>query len=138
METNVISVNVFIVNIATSITIFISLINHFQTRDKFFKSLFQEFNIRYDEMNSALMQLPQNRDFNQIEIETVIKYLNLCAEEYMWVKRGWIPKDVWRSWENGIKMHLQNAEVQRIFNEEKKLWKSSYYGVIDQLLKTAS
>jgi len=38
--------------------------------------------------------------------QKVINYLILCAEEYMWVKKGRIPTDIWANWKVGIKHHL--------------------------------
>ncbi len=65
----------------------------------------------------------------------LIDYLNLCAEEYMWVLKGRIPEHIWDSWKNGIKEHYENLAIKEVFEDEMIKWKSSYYGFFDELHK---
>ncbi len=46
--------------IATLITLFLTVVNYYQSNDKFFKDLFTEFNLRYDKMNNFLNSLPND------------------------------------------------------------------------------
>ena len=72
-------------------------------------------------------------EFDEKQKQTVVKYLNLCAEEYLWVQKGWIPNYIWKSWENGIKSYIDDRRIRGIFKTEKDLWKSSYYGFFDSI-----
>lgn len=128
-----IETNIFLITCGTTITIFISIINYFQSNDKFFKELFTEFNKRYDSMNSFLHQVKEIAPLTEEDKQRVIDYLNLCAEEYMWVKKGRLPIDIWNSWKNGIMLHLEKESIRNIFLEEQRLWRSSYYGFFDEL-----
>jgi len=116
---------------ATIITIYISIINYYQTSDKFFKELFTDFNQRYDKMNNFLNQIKDNDVLSPDDRQRVIDYLNLCAEEFMWVQKGRLPEDIWESWKNGIQFHLRKDSIRKVFDEERSLWKSSYYGFFD-------
>jgi intergrase/recombinase len=129
---DVIGSDVFFAGIAGVLTLFISIINHYRDNDKFFKELFTEFNRRYDRMNNFLNQVTDKK-LEGKEKQNIIDYLNLCAEEYMWVKKGRIPHKVWKSWKNGIETFLKVPSIKEVFDEERKLWKSSYYGFFDEI-----
>ena len=124
---------IFLGGIVTIITIFISIINYYHSSDQFFKELFTEFNQRYDKMNNFLFSIQDTDTLDMQQRDRVIDYLNLCAEEYMWVKKGRIPLHIWRSWRNGIQIHLNKRPIRTIFDEERALWKSSYYGFFDEI-----
>lgn len=132
-STQSISIEIFLGLSLTCITLFISIINHFQNSDKFFKELFTDFNKRYDGLNNFLNQIKDDQKLTEVEKQRVIDYLNLCAEEYMWVKKGWIPEHIWTSWKNGIKLHQSKSPIKEVFEEERRLWKSSYYGFFDEI-----
>jgi hypothetical protein len=135
VRSNRIEVNIFLVITATLLTIFISIINFHQNGDKFFKELFTEFNNRYDILNDKLIAIATDKKLEGEEKQKVIDYINLCAEEYMWVRKGRIPVHIWNSWKNGIEGYLRNEAIKEVFDEEKALWKSSYYGFFDELDK---
>jgi hypothetical protein len=44
---------------------------------------------------------------------SVLKYLNLCSEEFYLRKRGYLPKDVWQIWEGDILRMLGDELVRR-------------------------
>ncbi|RZK09956.1 MAG: hypothetical protein EOO43_20765, partial [Flavobacterium sp.] len=72
--------------IATLITLFLTVVNYYQSNDKFFKELFIEFNKRYDGMNNFLNSLPNDSIIlTNDDKQKVIDYLVLCSEEYIWV-----------------------------------------------------
>ncbi|MHA7128633.1 hypothetical protein [Algoriphagus namhaensis] len=79
--------------------------------DKSFKELFNEFNKRFDNMNEDL-NLIYNKNFlsfhgsSRTSESIIIDYLNLCAEEYYWFKKGRIDLKVWESWKKGILFYL--------------------------------
>lgn len=43
----------------------------------------------------------------------VLKYLNLCSEEYYLHKRGYLAKDVWRIWEEELMRTLRSQLFRR-------------------------
>lgn len=94
-----------------------------------FLTLFREFNQRYDDLNGQL-NLLTSRDRSLVigpaETQTLYDYFNLCAEEYLYFKVGFIDAEVWQAWLRGMKAFAQHPEVRRIWEEELKA--GSYYG----------
>lgn len=128
-----IEIEVFIGILASIITLFISLVSYYQTNDKFFRELFTAFNERYDKLNNFLEKIEGNENLEPDERQKIIDYLNLCAEEYMWVKRGRIPFHIWKSWMKGIEVHFLKPNINAIVKNQRAQWKSSYYGFMDTL-----
>jgi len=126
-----IGIEVFFGVLASLITLFISLINYHKTNDEFFKELFTEFNVRYNEMNDILDHIKGTEILNDAQRTTIIDYLNLCAEEYMWVRKGRIPFHIWKSWMNGMRLHFEKPCIKEIVEKESRFWKSSYYGFLE-------
>lgn len=115
-----------------------NLVTYKIAKDQFFKSLFIEFNTRFDQMNDSLNAVRENKleEYNSsLEIKItkerlIIDYLNLCAEEYLWFTKGRIDPKVWQSWENGIKFYLLNENFSEVV-EKQKAERNSYYGLFD-------
>ncbi|MBK8516192.1 MAG: hypothetical protein IPL55_07840 [Saprospiraceae bacterium] len=62
----------------------------------------------------------------------IIDYLNLCAEEYLWYKKGRIDTEVWSAWKAGMIYYFkQDAFKDDI--EKQKVQKDSYYGLFEVL-----
>lgn len=106
--------------------------------DKLFKELFTDFNSKYDkDLNDLLNDLRLNPE-KELEIQEkklIFDYFNLCAEEYLWRKKGRIPSDVWDAWKAGIESNLEIPQVKDIFEKEAKDKKTrmSYYGLMEEL-----
>lgn len=113
-------------------TIYYGLIKYWMDEDLMFKSFFEVFNKRFEDINkdlNAIMegQKPQNK------FEKVVQdYLNLCAEEFYWFKKGRIPKKVWDSWLNGIHYYLRSKEIKEYFKDQAN-WDESYYGFLSEI-----
>lgn len=94
-----------------------------------FISLFREFNTRYDGLNDRLNTLV-SRDGAVLlaneEKQLLYDYFNLCAEEYLYFKAGYIDSEVWNAWLRGMKSFAAHKEVRRLWQEE--LGSGSYYG----------
>lgn len=119
--------------LAVLITSFLAIINYHQANDKFFKELYTEFNRRYDRMNNFLNSLNDDSLVAKYEDkQKIIDYLILCSEEYMWLKKGRIPPDVWESWQSGISFHVKKKPIRKIYDEEHKQ-KGSYYGFFEEM-----
>lgn len=54
----------------------------------------------------------------------VLKYLNLCSEEYYLYKRGYLAKDVWRIWEEELMRTLKSPLFRREWEMLKGEFKS--------------
>jgi hypothetical protein len=125
--------------IATGISISFGIRQYKIENDKMFKELFTFFNQKYDErFNNTLnlIDIESNKDINfQLSEEMIYflnDYLNLCAEEYLWYKKGRIDESVWKSWENGMKYYLNIPSIKG-FVKEQNLQKDSYYGLFEKL-----
>ena len=79
---------------------------------KFVKELLTDFNERYDNLANDLqravwMDAPFDADLKL----RFIKYFNLCAEEWLFWRAGYIYDPVWKAWENGMKQYAGDGRV---------------------------
>ena len=133
------NVEIPIVLIATGVSISIGLRQYNIENDRMFKELFTSFNTKYDEKFNDVLNIIDNK-FNSKKgyklspkkILILNDYLNLCAEEYLWYKKGRIDEDAWKSWEVGMKYYL-NIPVIYEFISNQINQKDSYYGLFDKL-----
>lgn len=102
-----------------------------------FKTLFTEFNERYDKYNEELNEIYASKNKNKLnekEENLLNDYFNLCAEEYLFYKKGYIYPEVWQAWKNGMMYFLRNKnneEIKKYWIKEKKT--ESYYGLNKEL-----
>ena len=101
---------------------------HNNNTDRFI-GLFKEFNARYDLLNDKMNTLV-TRDGALVlaaeDTQLLFDYFNLCAEEYLYFKAGYIDIEVWGAWLKGMKYFADRAEIRRVWKEE--LASGSYYG----------
>lgn len=96
-------------------------------KTRFFFELFNNFNERYNLLNEDLDQITQRHGpLSTPERQKVVDYFNLCAEEYMFYRRGYIPGDVWTSWANGIRHYKRNPRFVTAWRDERGT--DSHYG----------
>jgi hypothetical protein len=96
---------------------------------RLFKELFAEFNKRYDGLNEKLNQIlieDQRNELTPEQINILYDYFNLCSEEYLYYKEGFIYPEVWKAWCNGIKVFGNNRRISELWREEARA--DSYYG----------
>ncbi len=96
---------------------------------RLFRELFGEFNKRFDGLNKDLNRIRQGNAEDQLkneEIDTLYKYFNLCAEEYLYYTKGYIYPEVWSAWWNGMIVFCRNPRIRRIWSDE--LNTNAYYG----------
>jgi hypothetical protein len=134
-STSKIKPEAFVGILVASITTFIASMSHFHNTDKFFKELFTEFNARYDDLNGFLNQVLPDAILSGDNKQKIIDYLNLSAEEFMWVKKGRIPEGIWKEWKNGIRVNLRNKAIKQVFDDEKLKFEASYYGFFAEMDK---
>jgi hypothetical protein len=93
--------------------------------------LFTEFNSRYDKLNEALNKIVEDKsgvELSDAENNTLNDYFNLCAEEFLFFKKGYIYPEVWRAWENGMLYYLRKNQRVRT-KWEREVESGSYYGL---------
>lgn len=94
---------------------------------RLFKELFTDFNKRYDGMNEALAEIASAGQVRTpTDHQKVIDYLNLCAEEFVFYREGYILPEVWRSWRAGMCWYLTREPFISIWDVECE--SGSYYG----------
>ena len=94
---------------------------------RLFREIFKECNARYDAMNEGLaVVVTKHPDaITQVEIGKIVDYLNLCGEEYLYFKRGYIEPSVWQAWQSGMKAIVDAPSVRQVWIREKRT--GSYY-----------
>ena len=93
-----------------------------------FHHLFTAFNARYDKLNGPLAEIAERAHAQStVERNIVVDYFNLCAEEYLFFKEGYIHRDAWRSWCRGMLWYLRRHPFRDIWHEEVK--GESFYGL---------
>jgi hypothetical protein len=96
---------------------------------KLFIDLFTAFNSRYDKLNKPLNMMLVRGDGNTLrpeDVNVLYDYFNLCAEEYLYYKSGYIDSNVWESWTQGMKIFTNDDEIKRLWVHE--IQSGSYYG----------
>src|SRR6185503_13321998 len=94
-----------------------------------FKQLFTEFNQRYDAMNGELDRIRHRENKEALsppERARLVDYFNLCAEEYLFFRSGYIDASVWASWSRGMAYFAEDAQIRLLWQDELK--GESYYG----------
>ncbi len=139
------SIEILSMVVATGISISFGIRQYKIENDKIFKELFTGFNEKYDiKFNNILNEIDRktkNNDqyelaiYEEMKIDEpaiIIDYLNLCAEEYLWHKKGRISKVVWKSWEAGMVYYLNIKSINKYILNEKGQ-KDSYYGLFNKI-----
>src|SRR6266702_4240609 len=91
------------------------------------KELLTEFNDRYDKLGTDLQFAVSTRgDFEKETELKFVRYFNLCAEEWLFWRAGYIYDPVWKAWENGMKQYGRDRRVVDLWQEEHAT--DSYYG----------
>jgi hypothetical protein len=50
----------------------------------------------------------------------------LCAEEYLYFKKGFVFPEVWTAWVNGMRVFASSPRIRALWKEELK--NNSFYG----------
>ena len=95
-----------------------------------FKQLFTEFNKRYDGLNEGLNKIiteDQEKELSRDQIDLLYNYFNLCGEEYLFYRQGFIYPEVWKAWCNGMMIFVNNKRIRDLWQKEAQT--ESYYGL---------
>jgi hypothetical protein len=118
---------------------YLTWLSYKRNKAELFHKLFTEFNARYNKLNNKLYQIINSeKEIKSLEGKTLdglkmdyrnvaIDYFNLCAEEYLWNKKGYIDDDVWKAWQTGIMWWYNNSQIIRMVWAEEKDNSESYY-----------
>jgi hypothetical protein len=104
-----------------------------------FIRLFNEFNLRYDKLNAQMnriFQLPSPVVFTQGDRSVLFDYFNLCSEEYLYYKSGFLDQDVWEAWVRGMQYFAGKTEIGELWLVE--LNQDSYYGFPTTILTSST
>lgn len=110
--------------------------NHQDTQ--LFVNLFKDFNARYDLLNGKLDVIMTRKSPDMLSDKArkvLFDYFNLCAEEHLFYKAGYIDETVWRAWACGMRYFAKDAAILKLWKDEIK--SSSYYHFKLSLLESA-
>ncbi|PQJ31107.1 hypothetical protein BST92_03830 [Nonlabens arenilitoris] len=131
-------IEIFAATIATGISLSIAFMQSKIQDDRMFQELFTDFNKKYDtEFRNQLDDIVDKHK-NSVETitdddeELIVRYFNLCAEEYLWRRKYRIPDEVWKAWENGMIYYLNVPVINNILIKQKAQF-DSYYGLFTHL-----
>ncbi len=100
---------------------------------KLIKDLISDFNKRYDNLNEQLNEITQPWSEENApgspRKSTLDDYFNLCSEEYLFYRRGYIYPEVWSAWSAGMQIYIKNDKVRRIWDDDPS--NESYYGLAE-------
>jgi hypothetical protein len=96
---------------------------------RLFKELFTEFNARYDKLQNRLLPVltKTEGDLAPDERLAVFEYFNLCAEEHLFYRLGYIAPAAWVAWQNGMRTYLANPRIRHLWAEDSA--SDSFYGL---------
>lgn len=120
-----------VATVATVVGALLSIVYFLQKQKleemRLFREIFKECNARYDGMNEqlAIIAAKPPDALTREEKERVIDYLNLCGEESLYFKRGYVEPSVWQAWQNGMKAIVAAPSIRAVWESEKKT--GSYY-----------
>lgn len=104
-----------------------------------FRELFERFNERYNGLNEGLSRILTSKSDTSLaagESALLVDYFNLCAEEYLYFRRGFVFPEVWQSWYNGMQQYYANPRIRALW--DKELQTNSYYGFTISTTQTQS
>jgi hypothetical protein len=100
---------------------------------KLFIELFEKFNGKYAELNQDIQNIVDSKKPPDHEgRDTLIDYFNLCAEEYLYFKEGFILPSAWTCWCRGMGVWLSYDNIRSVWNEEAG--SDSFYGLTTEII----
>ena len=80
-----------------------------------FKELFGEFNSRYESLNDELGRIKVSPRSQWTDDQNAIleEYFNLCCEEYLYFKKGFIYQETWDSWVKGMRIFFVGVKKKK-------------------------
>lgn len=97
---------------------------------KLFRKIFANCNERYDTLNEKLNDIVEGSNESPLDHDqraTLMDYFNLCGEEWLYYREGYLFPEVWTAWFNGMKHFVGNERIAAVWRREKET--DSYYGL---------
>lgn len=138
-HTNLIESNFFFGILGSVTSLYLGVSQYKLSHDKMVMELFSKFNSRYDEDLNDLFNKIQNEEITELcskQRLQIIDYLNLCAEEYYWFRKGVLPNKIWKAWKSAIENNLNHQVVVGVKDEEFLNFEDSYYGLSKEIKAT--
>ena len=106
--------------------------------------VFIEYTKRYENVLSSFPQEAQKvrldltgkpPDPSKEITKSVLRYLNLCSEEFYLWNQGYLSKKIWQIWEAELKRTLQSPLLKREWDELKKEFEAypEFSDYVDQI-----
>ncbi|MBI4480499.1 MAG: hypothetical protein HY651_10800 [Acidobacteria bacterium] len=117
--------------VGTVLTLFYFLQKQRLEGMRLFREIFQDCNARYDKLNeplNAIAHEPIEKELTKEQEATLMDYFNLCAEEFLYYREGFLYPEVWQAWRKGMEYFFKNPRIRKLWEYEKKENKDSYYG----------
>ena len=95
-----------------------------------FRELYRDFNERYAKMNDRLYDIHEDQTDQSLGHEDKVflfEYFNLCSEEFLYYRKGYIYPEVWRAWQNGMAIFCESRRIRELW--ESEIETGSYYGM---------
>lgn len=109
---------------------------HLVSKAALLQSLFVSFNERYAHINQEITLTMGKRSLEAKDKQLLEDYVNLCAEEWLFYKLGYIPFIVWQSWEQGMNHYFSDPAIKEFLSQE--LQSGSYYGFNPRILTSVT
>ncbi len=97
---------------------------------RLFREIFSECNQRYESINDDINIIIDGDNGSELTVKEkncLDDYFNLCGEEFLYFKQGYIYPDVWASWLNGMKSIVDDKRINQHWGKEKE--SGSFYGL---------
>jgi len=78
------------------------------------------------QLNQILWEDDQKKALSPEQKVTLNRYFNLCAEELLYFRKGYIDPRVWDAWIKGMTIYCQNERIREFWAAE--LQTDAYYG----------
>jgi hypothetical protein len=120
--------------LATSAGIMVTLVFFVQKQKleelRVFADLFKEFNTRYNDIREELARIYEDSSQGELSAsdkEVLTRYFNLCGEEWLYYKHGYLLPDVWQTWHRGMMWYRNDERIRQYWEDE--LDTDAYYGL---------
>ena len=103
---------------------------HRLNETRLFLDLFRDFNQRYDKLGDDLHRILQRESSEALspaDKGTLVSYFNLCGEEFLMFRQGYIHPDAWTAWRRGMDDVFTHPAIRAYWGVESRL--ASYYGL---------
>lgn len=101
--------------------------------NKLLREITKSCNDRYQQDWSTLQDAATGHVTGKAQGEAFTKYLNLCAEEYLYWSLGLLHPDVWGAWRDGMRLTFNSSDALSTF-ALRELRAGSYYGLTPEIV----